>query len=107
MHDFRLGGHEHGRFWPVGHPSVFSNDTWHLEITAGQRIVLAYTMGMDGAPMSHSVTVTEFFPDGPNGCRLVFTEQGAYYGGPDDVKNRRGGFEDLLGKLEAELATHA
>ena len=91
----------------MGHPSVFSNDTWHLEITAGQRIVLAYTMGMDGAPMSHSVTVTEFFPDRPNGCRLVFTEQGAYYDGSDDVKNRRGGFEDLLGKLEAELATHA
>lgn len=106
-HDFRLGGHEHGQFRPVGHASMLSNDTWYLEITPDQRIVVAYTMGMDGAPMSHSVTVTELFPDGPNGCRLVFTEQGAYYGGPDDVKNRRGGFEELLGKLEIELATHA
>lgn len=32
-HDFRVGGHEHGNFRPIGHPSMFSNDTWYLEIT--------------------------------------------------------------------------
>jgi uncharacterized protein YndB with AHSA1/START domain len=106
-HDFRVGGHEYGQFRPVGHPSMFSNDTWYLEIAKDQRIAVAYTMSVDGAPMSHSLTITEFFQDGPNGTRLVFTEQGAYYGGPDDVKNRRGGFEELLGKLETELAAHA
>ncbi len=106
-HDFRVGGHEHGQFRPVGHRSMFSNDTWYLDIVKGQRIAVAYTMGMDGKPMSHSVTITEFFSDGPKGCRLVFTEQGAYYGGEDDVKNRRMGFVELLGKLEAELKQHA
>jgi uncharacterized protein YndB with AHSA1/START domain len=106
-HDFRVGGHEHGQFRPVGHPSTFSNDSWYLEIAKNQRIVAAYTMGMDGNPISHSLAVTEFFPDGPSGCRFVFTEQGAYYGDKDSVWNRKAGCEELFGKLENELRTHA
>jgi uncharacterized protein YndB with AHSA1/START domain len=86
---------------------MFSNDTWYLEITKGPRIVGAYSMGMDGAPISHSLAATEFFPDGPNGCRLVFTEQGGYYGGEDEVANRKIGSTELFGKLEQELNTHA
>lgn len=106
-HDFRIGGHEHGEFRPIGHPATLSNDTWYLEITKGQRIAVAYTMSVDGKPMSHALAVTEFFPDGSNGCRLVFTEQGAYYGGEDDANGRKAGCEALFGKLEEELRTHA
>lgn len=106
-HDFRVGGHEHGQFRPTGHPSMFSNDTWYLEIATGRRISVAYSMGMDGAPFSHSLAVTEFFPDGDGGCRLVYTEQGAYYGGEDDVKNRKTGCAELFDKLAGELAAHA
>src|SRR5262245_60643603 len=101
-HDFRVGGHEHGKFRPVGAPFILSNDAWYLEITPGQRIASAYSMAMDGNLMSHSLTVTEFFADGPKGCRAVFTEQGVYYGGPNDVRNRREGFAGLLDKLAEE-----
>ena len=106
-HDFRVCGYEHGNFRPIGHPAMFSNDTWYLEITKGQRIAVAYTMGVDGKPISHSLAVTEFFPDGLNGCRLVYTEQGAYYGGEEDITNRKGGCAELFGKLEYELNSHS
>jgi uncharacterized protein YndB with AHSA1/START domain len=106
-HSFEVGGHAHGQFRPVGHPSMFGNDTWRLEIDRSRRIVDAYTMTIDGEPMSHSLAVVELFPDGPNGCRLVYTEQGAYYGGEDDVRNRKAGCEELFGKLEEELRMHS
>lgn len=107
VHDFRIGGHEYGQFRPIGHPSMFSNDTWYLEIAKGRRISVAYSMGMDDAPFSHSLAVTEFFSDGEGGCRLVYTEQGAYYGGEEDVKNRKTGCTELFDKLAGELAAHA
>lgn len=106
-HDFRVGGHEHGHFRPEGAPFMLSNDVWYLEIADSQRIVLAYTMAMDGKVMSHSLAVTEFFPVGADSCRLVFTEQGAYYGEATDIANRRTGTEGLFDKLAAELDTHA
>jgi uncharacterized protein YndB with AHSA1/START domain len=106
-HSFEVGGHAHGKFRPVGHPSMFGNDTWHLEIEKGRRIVDAYTMTIDGKPMSHSLAVIELFPDGAGGCRLVYTEQGAYYGGEEDVRNRKAGCEQLFGKLDDELKAHA
>ncbi len=107
IHDFRTGGHEYGQFRPIGHPSMFSNDSWYLEIFKGQRIAVAYTMGVDGKPISHSLAVTEFFPDGPGGCRLVYAEQGAYYGSEDEIRNRKAGCTELFGKLEDELNTHS
>lgn len=103
---FQVGGHEHGHFRPVGHPSMFGNDTWYLEIIPNRRIVTAYTMSENGKPMSHSLSTFEFHADGA-GCRLVFTEQGAYYGGEEDVKNRRMGFEGLIEKLDEEIRTHS
>lgn len=105
-HDFSVGGHAHGTFRPVGHSSLFGNDTWNLDI-GPNRIIVAYTMTMDGRPMSHSLAVTELYSDGEGGCRLIYTEQGAYYGGETDVKNRRGGCEELFDKLEFELREHA
>jgi uncharacterized protein YndB with AHSA1/START domain len=106
-HDFRVGGHEGGKFRPAGAPFTISNDTWYLEILKARRIALAYTMDMDGKPISHSLSTIEFFPDGPNGCRMVYTEQGAYFGGPDDIPNRRTGSEGLLDKLGIELDTYS
>jgi uncharacterized protein YndB with AHSA1/START domain len=108
-HDFRVGGHEHGNFRPVGHPAMFGNDTRHLEIIKGQRIVSAYTMSVDGKPFSHSLATIELIADGPNGCKLTYTEQGAYFGGEgeQEIKNRKAGCEELFGKLEIELKTHS
>jgi uncharacterized protein YndB with AHSA1/START domain len=105
-HDFAVGRRSHGEFRPVGFKGTIGNETWHLEIVKGQRIVDAYTMTMNGAPMSHSLATVELYSDGAGGCRLVYTEQGAYYGGADDVKNRKAGCEDLFGRLEEELRAH-
>jgi uncharacterized protein YndB with AHSA1/START domain len=102
---FHVGGHEHGHFRPVGFDGMLGNDTWFLEIIPNRRIVNAYTLTMNGKPMSHSLASFEFHPDG-TGCRIVMTEQGAYYGGEEDVKNRKLGSEGLLEKLEQEIAAH-
>jgi len=106
-HDFRVGGHDHSKFRPEGHPQWFGNDTWYLEIEPGRRIVSAYTMSADGKAFSHSLAVIELYSDGKGGTRLVYTEQGAYYGDSSDVKNRKAGCEDLYAKLAVELDTHS
>jgi uncharacterized protein YndB with AHSA1/START domain len=105
--EFRIGGRDHGEFRPTGARFTIGNETWHLEIAKGARIVDAYTMTMDGNPISHSLATIELFPDGAGGCRLVYTEQGAYYGGEEEVRNRKAGCEQLFGKLEDELKAHA
>lgn len=106
-HDFSVGGHEHSKFRPEGHPGWFSNDTWYLELVKGRRIVSAYTMSAEGKPFSHSLATIELAPDGKGGCRLTYTEQGAFAGGPQDIVNRKTGCEELFGKLGVELDTHA
>jgi uncharacterized protein YndB with AHSA1/START domain len=106
-HDFRVGGRDQSKFRPEGHPEWFGNDTWYLEIEKARRIVTAYSMSAEGKPFSHSLAVIELYSDGKGGCRLVYTEQGAYYGDENDVKNRRVGCDELFGKLEAELRDHA
>jgi uncharacterized protein YndB with AHSA1/START domain len=108
-HDFRVGGHEHGQYRPEGAPITVGNDTRFLEIIRAQRIVSAYTMSIDGKPISHSLATIELFPDGANGCRLVYNEQGAYFGGQGDqeIANRKAGCEELFGKLGVELDTHS
>lgn len=101
--DFRGGGRDRGTFRPGGHPSTFGNETWHIDIARDRRIVDAYTMTMDGQPMSHSLAVIELLPDGAEGCRLVYTERGAYYGGEDEVRDRARGCEELFARLGHEL----
>lgn len=105
-HAFKVGGHEHGTFRPEGQKFTLRNDTWYLEIAPARRIVSAYTMAMDGKPFSHSLAIVELYSDGKGGTRLVFTEQGAYYGDENDVKNRKAGCEELYGKLAVELDTY-
>lgn len=105
-HDFKVGGHEHGKFHPEGHPSTCGNDTWYLEIDPDRRIVNACTMSLDGKPVSHSLAIVELRSEGAGGCRLVYTEQGAYYGDACDAENRRTGCAELFGKLEIELRDH-
>jgi len=106
-HDLAPGGHAHGKFRPVGHASTFGNDTWNLEVDPGRRIVIAYTMTMDGKALSHSLAVIELYSDGKGGTRLVYTEQGAYYGDENDVKNRKAGCAELYDKLAVELDAHS
>lgn len=109
-HDFRVGGHASGRF-RFGDET---NDTWfnetdYLDIVPDQRIILSYVMGReaDGGRerMSASLATTEIIADG-TGSRLIYTEQGAWFGGPDDVRMREQGCAELFDSLARELEAH-
>lgn len=103
--DFRVGGHERGRFHYQGGPPI-TNDTVYQIIQPDERIILAYAMTIDGAPLSGSLLTIEFVPEG-SGTRLVFTEQGAYLDGKDGPVHREEGSRELLEKLAAELGEPA
>ena len=45
MHDFRVGGHEHGKFRMEGLEGWMGNDTWHLEIVRAQRMSGGTSLG--------------------------------------------------------------
>ncbi len=99
--DFRVSGREFSRFRFSGGPPM-TNETFYLDIVPDHRIVFAYHMTAGGVRISASLATIEITPAG-NGSRLVFTEQGAYLDGNDDVKLRVDGTRELLDKLGAEL----
>lgn len=99
--DFRVGGAEVSRFSFGGGPEI-RLDAEFQDIVPGQRIVFSYRMAMGAATFSVSLTTVELLPSG-DGTRLVYTEQGAFFGGPDTAQGREEGSRLLLEKLAAEL----
>jgi uncharacterized protein YndB with AHSA1/START domain len=99
--DFRIGGFERSRFRFRGGGPI-TNDTIFQNIVPNERIIIAYWMTIDGNPISASQATMEFRKEGA-GTRLVFTEQGAYLDGYDNVDQREAGTRDLLEALEKEL----
>jgi uncharacterized protein YndB with AHSA1/START domain len=99
--DFRVGGRETNRGGPPGGP-VYVYEARYHDIVPNERIAYAYTMDMDGARISVSVTTVEFAPAGA-GTRLVFTEQGAFFDGKDKPAFREGGTNELLDALGTVL----
>lgn len=74
-----------------------------LDIAPGSRIVTAATMAIGGRRISASLETFEFIAaDG--GTRLGFTHQAVFFEGADGPQMRRQGWEQLLGRMEAELA---
>jgi uncharacterized protein YndB with AHSA1/START domain len=57
--DFRVGGREHGRFRRGNGPET-RNETVYLDIVPDRRIVMAYTMALDGKSISASLGTVEF-----------------------------------------------
>lgn len=53
-------------------------------------------------PFSASLTTIELTPSG-TGTNLIYTEQGAYFGGPDSALGREEGCRGLLEALAKEL----
>ncbi len=103
--DFRVDGREASRFQFGDGPEIVNEAIYH-DIVANERIVLSYRMAMaNQPPFSVSLLTIEFTPEGA-GTRLTHTEQGAYYGGPEDIKNREDGSRELLEALAKELALH-
>jgi len=99
--DFRVGGREYSRFSFRGGPAI-ENEAVYLDIVPDERLIFAYRMAAEGAPMSASLTTIELIPQG-NGTLLVQTEQGAYLDGSDDGTDREAGWRGLLERLAGEV----
>ena len=100
--DFRVGGGEVS----VGrdpHGALHEFRSRYHDIVDGERIVFAYDLLHDHRLISVSLTTIEFFADG-EGTRLLFTEQGAFFDGPDAAAAREHGTGKLLDRLERFLA---
>jgi uncharacterized protein YndB with AHSA1/START domain len=101
--DFRVGG---GEISSGGSPGGRHNEfrSRYHDIVADERIVFAYDLLHDHRLISVSLTTIEFKPDG-GGTRLMFTEQGVFFDGPDAAAAREHGTGKLLDRLGALLET--
>lgn len=70
--DFRVGGAEHWHGWHNDQVE-FTNDTVFHHIVPNARIVLSYTMAINGVPLSSSLLALEFVPQA-GGTQLILTE---------------------------------
>ena len=110
-HDFRVGGHGGGRYRFGGDEGVVGfNDTLLLDIVDNARIILSYVMGreLDGERRrdSASLATIQLVADG-DGTRLIYTEQGAYFGddGAAHIPRREEGCAKMFDNLAHELET--
>lgn len=112
-YDFRVGGYAGGsfRFGDETNDTWF-NDTEHLDIVENSRIIVSYVMGRvteaGKERASASLATTELIADGA-GTRLIYTEQGAFFGGDPrrEIAMREHGCGEMLGKLARELGEAA
>jgi len=99
--ELKPGATEHSRFSPPGADVVLTNDTVFLEVAAGERLIFAYAMTLNAAPLSSSLVTVELHPEG-TGTRLTFTEQGAYHDA--NISGREEGTRELLEALAREVS---
>ena len=103
--DFKVGGYERSRFRFKGGPLV-TNDTSYHDIVPNERIIIAYWMMVGESRISSSLATIEFKAAG-KGTRLIFTEQGAFLDGHDNVAQREEGTRGLLEALEIYLRANS
>jgi uncharacterized protein YndB with AHSA1/START domain len=101
MMDFRVGGLESGRFRYRGGPEI-RNDTVYQDIVRDRRIVFAYTMTVGEKRISASLATVELIPLDQR-TRLTYTEQGAFFDGAENPRDREEGCRELLESLAQEL----
>lgn len=102
--EFQVGGFERSRFrYGDGPPMTY--DCVYLDIVDDERVVFAYSMTLDGRPMSSSLGTMELLPV-QDGTVLRLTEQTAFVDGHDGSEARREGSIGLLEALAKELAAH-
>jgi len=110
VHEFRVGGRGGGRYRFGDHPVGF-NDTLFLDLVENRRIILSYVMGRELGNErrrdSASLATIELVADGA-GTRLIYTEQGAYFGddGAAHIPLRQEGCTAMFENLARELETH-
>ena len=100
--DFRVGGGEVTRQPLADGKSALFRSTFH-DIVEAERIVFAYDLLLEDRLASVSLTTVEFFGE-EGGTRLLFTEQGAFFDGLDNVADREHGTGWLLDRLGKVLA---
>lgn len=104
--EFATGGRERAVFRDAMGEHV--NETTYFDIVERQRIVLAYSMAMNGRVHSVSVATVAFADEG-GGTRLTYVEQITVLPPSDGVPGRRHGWTALLealdGALDAEMAS--
>jgi uncharacterized protein YndB with AHSA1/START domain len=98
--DFTEGGREVSRFHFEDGPPM-ENVTVYQDIVAERRIVFVYAMKVGDKRISASLSSIELFPE-KGGTRVVYTEQGQYFDGIDQPKQREIGCAELYDRL-AEL----
>ena len=105
--DFRVGGGERAQLVFGNNGSPVAGMTCKLDavfedIVPEQRIVWSYRMNIGGRTISAALATLEILP-ASEGSEVLFTHQGAYFEGADGPEMRKGGWENLLGKLATEL----
>lgn len=99
--DFRVGGAERGAFSDT--MGEHRNETRYFEIKDRERIVLAYSMALNGTV--HTVSLaTIVFEDQGDRTRLTYTEQMCVIPPSDGVAGREHGWNALLNALERFLS---
>lgn len=100
--DFRIGGREISR-GGGGDGAEHLFEGTYLDIVPDRRFVFAFVMHLGGRKLSASIASVEILPDGP-GARLIFTEQGVYFG-EDGWAEREEGTAFGMDQLGAWLAS--
>lgn len=101
--DFRVGGHERQRQRaPDG--LVQQVDTHYLDLIPGERIVYAYAMQINAAPLSASLVTIDLVAEGKQ-TRMTFAEHLSLLDGSLDIGQRELGTGDALDMLVKALQT--
>ena len=100
--DFRVGGRERIRTGPENGEVHAFEGVFH-DIVPDERIVYSYVMHLGERRISVSLTTIEVRAEG-HGTRLVFTEQGVFLDGYDDVAGREEGTRIGLDNLKEWLS---
>lgn len=98
---FEAGGAERSRF--DNEMGEHVNDTRYFEIARNKRIVLAYSMSMNGTVHTVSLATITFAPTS-SGTALSYTEQMCIIPPSDGKDGRQHGWNALLTALEDWLA---
>lgn len=100
-HAFEIGGRKQITFGPAG-AVPYHEDTVYLDIERDKRIIGAETILHGDRRISTSLITLEFEPRG-TGCDLMVRDQITLIDGAETADARRGGWGEVLDKLEADL----
>jgi uncharacterized protein YndB with AHSA1/START domain len=105
--DFRVGGIERFRYrFKEGHPiagSEIANESLYQDVVEEKRIVMTTRMSLNGKSIVVMIATFEFLP-ADKGTDLILTHQGTYIDWPDGAKMIEIGWNQLVDRLQHNLA---